>query len=219
MFSDVTETAIEQANTLLAFLTDRSTPDWKSVFTQVLGEQELELNVRNVTLALEKAQKDAPVGALLGGTGLAKAEAGLEGEDSQRAVRLLKQTGRLIQAGKGRGKALCILSSEPLKAEDFAAAIAKAGVAEPAPTPVKPIVAERPDNYVAIDDVPELLRAVANNFKTLSEQLDETQKDLRVTGKKLEESDQVIKELQAENQKLEEKLERRERLAEVTNWS
>lgn len=218
MFTDVTENAIEQANQLLAFLAERANKDWEKVFTEALGDTELELNLRNVAQALERADKTRPLGAVFGGTGVAKAEAGLGGEDSQRAVRLLKQTGRLLQAGKGRGKALLIIDATPLEAKDFAEAIAKVGVAEPAPTRVVPAVAEKPADFVAIDDVNGLLKAANTAYRDLAARYNELvreRKDMEARNDKLS---AMVSERDARIAELEEHLGRTKELAAQTTW-
>lgn len=219
MFNDVTLNAIEQANTLLKFLSERTYDDWENVLKNHLSERELEINLRNVTEALERLGFERPVGAVVGGTGLAKAEAGLEGEDSQRAVRLLKQTGRLLQAGKGRGKALLILDATPLEAKDFAAAVARAGVPDPAPAVVKPVVQERPDDFVAINDVPNLLRAANNAHRDLVGRFEELARERKAHEQEITELRTTVDARDAEIATLKEEIDRRSRLAEATTWT
>lgn len=218
MFTDVTENAIEQANQLLVFLAERANKEWEGVFKEALGEAELELNLRNVAQALERSGASRPVGAVFGGTGMAKAEAGLGGEDSQRAVRLLKQTGRLLQAGKGRGKALLVLDATPLEAKDFADAIAKVGVAEPEPNRVVPAVAERPKDFVAVDDVNGLLKAANVAFRDLAARYNELVRERSDMEARNDKLTQMVAERDARIAELEEHLGRTKELAAQTTW-
>lgn len=213
MFEDVTEAAIDQANQLLAFLTDRANANYQKVLTEALDEAELELNLKNLDAALKRTKLDAPVGALLGGTGMAKAEAGLTGEDSQRAVRLLKQNDRLIQAGKGRGKALIVLNAKPLSKDDFVAEVAK-------PKAVKKEAVHAPDapGVIGATDVPNLLRAANNEYKSLLQRHAELSKVYDETKIKLAEATTRTEALVKENEELMAELEKKQNLAAVTTW-
>lgn len=119
IFDDVTPQAIEQANKLIAFLAERIDPDWVKILQGNLTPSELDLNLGAIAATLTRLKIEKPMGAIASGTGLIKADAGLEGEDAQRAIRLLKSTFHLIQAGKGRGKVLVLVHDKPLTLEEF----------------------------------------------------------------------------------------------------
>lgn len=189
MFEDVTTRAITHANHLLNFLVEKADPDWEKVFNSVLTPTEMELNRRNITLALQRLGKDAPVGAVVGGTGLAKAEAGLAGEDSQRAVRLLKQTLRLLQAGKGRGRALLVLDNTALAKTDFIEAIDRVGINDPGTGLAHPSV-PLPDDAVSRTDISGMARAIHSAHRDLQQRHDDV---LRALG----EAHQRVAELEA----------------------
>lgn len=218
-FIDVTKTALGQANQLLDFLVARCNPSWKEVLIEALSESELELNIHNVTLALKQYDITTPYGAVLGGTGVAKVQAGLEGEDTQKAVKLLKHTGRLLQAGKGRGKALVILNRQHLIEEDFAKAIAAVGLAEPKSTKIKPVVADKPDDYIHRTDTYEMLHQATTNYRLLiSENINLTQTNASLNERINELEAQLARAKDTIND-LEIQIQKKDALSELTSWS
>ena len=112
------KSTIEQANTLLEFLVGAANRAWQAVMTETLSDEEFKWGSATLEKALNANSLEEPFGAFAGGTGAAKDQAGLDGESAQEAIRLLKDTGRLVQLGKGRGKCLIVLRPEPLEAAD-----------------------------------------------------------------------------------------------------
>lgn len=201
-FSDVTDDSIQQANTLLDYLVNNNLiPDWQQLLIDLLTPSEYQLNLHNVQAALELSGQEKPLGAVKGGTGSIKSAAGLSGEDSQRAIRLLKKSGRLIQAGKGRGKALVLLSGEHLSMDSFTArAVGAVGGAQ----------GEFPS--VPADDIPGLLRVIRESFKDLTSSYEAMKATVAEKEARIE---ALSKELQAVHVELE----RTKAAQAVATWS
>lgn len=108
---------VRNANRLLEFLVSQANPDWQKVLTQGLTPTEMTQAEANVDAALNALDIEAPVGAVVGGTGTAKDGAALPGEDGQIAVQVLKDQHRLVQCGRGRGKFLMVITEAPITDE------------------------------------------------------------------------------------------------------
>lgn len=115
--NDVTPAALDQANALLAWLNGNVTATWRPVLARELTPTEFDRNLERIAEACG-GQGDV-IGVFEGGTGALRDAAGMAGEDSLRAVRLLVRARRLIQAGRGRGKALILISDTPVTEADF----------------------------------------------------------------------------------------------------
>lgn len=110
---DDSDTVLHEANKLLAYLRDHVDADWSSVLNRVLSPTEFTSLLGTINAALTAVGTIAPAGAFLGGTGALKTVAGL-GPDAMEAIRLAKITGRIVQAGQGRGRAIVLISAEPI---------------------------------------------------------------------------------------------------------
>lgn len=203
----------EQANQMLSFLVAQSKKNWKKVMQETLSETEMELNVSKMEALLAEHDLEAPVGAVPGGTGIAKEEAGLEGEEGQLAIQLLKGAGRLQQCGRGRGKCLIVLSDEPLEAgtqtEEKKVATKKAtkkqAVAE-APTETEE-VEEVEIDMVEANNIPALLRAARDEYRRVKRDRDEAARTVRDLERQCADLNEVIAEREATIRHLEEQVE------------
>lgn len=124
LMTDITPENITQANQLLTFLVSKADTDYAKVMSNTLNDKEMEINSKSIEEKLAEFELTKPYGAVVGGTGIAKEQAGLPGEEGQRAIRLLKTGGRLLQCGRGRGKCLVILDKSPLDIKKMPAAAA-----------------------------------------------------------------------------------------------
>lgn len=126
---------IDDANKILKYLSEHCNTDWYGVYRDTLSADELDANVANVRKALGDSKE--PHGAYHGSTSALR---NVTGVGSQQAIQLLKQKGRIIQAGKGRGKAVCLLNDSPLLEDEDAKT--------------------QQTDSVAADDIPALLSAL-----------------------------------------------------------
>lgn len=157
---DLTPEAFAQANRLLTFLVGEANPNYQAVMREVLSPDEFELNVKVLTAKLDEFAIEAPVGAYAGGTGQAKGAVDLAGEDGQRAIRLLKVSGRLLQCGRGRGKCLVLLSAEPIDRKTFALPEKDKKNKPPRPETLPAAVATPPANMTLPPDLADALQAL-----------------------------------------------------------
>lgn len=116
---DITEESIDQANTLLGTLTSFASSDWDGTLQAICSDSEYALNIKNIENALKELHQTGPIGLVVGSTAYAKELSGLPGEEAQRAIRILKLSNRIIQAGKGRGKGIIVVSNKPLSLQEF----------------------------------------------------------------------------------------------------
>lgn len=111
----LTDTQREHANRLLSYLDAHVEHNWQALMREHLDESEYGAVAAHIDAALRTYdERTLPVGAYIGGTGKAKEGAGIDGEDAQIAVQVLKDAHRLVQAGRGRGKLLILIDNEPL---------------------------------------------------------------------------------------------------------
>lgn len=215
---DVSPSAIEEANTLLDFLASRVNTNWETVMRETLshdasastGVSEFSRAMATVMAAKETLGIEAPVGAIVGGTGVAKAEAGLEGEESQRAVQALKAADRLVQCGKGRGKCLVLLSVTPLHADEFATSNVRANTVDTASNDAQaPMPAATRLSEIEVDTI---LRSVRDNFRRLNAEHTECGPRLRQLERQIA---SLQGELDAANARIQEVMSERA----VTSWS
>lgn len=189
---------VQQANQMLTFLTEKSKKNVKKVMQDSLTEKEYELNLRNMEAKLAEFEIEEPFGAVEGGTGVAKEEAGLEGEEGQRAIQLLKEHGRLQQCGRGRGKCLIILRSDPL--EQMTPPHQAAGVQLDAPAPVdEGGGAEEGPPMVDATSITALTRAIRDLYRDRDKQLGTAQREVKALEKKV---DEMTTELQSKDEEL-----------------
>lgn len=224
LMPDITDESVEQANRLLTFLVDCSVKDWNGVMAATLNEKELEINHKTVEEKLAEYNLTEPVGAVRGGTGIAKDDAGLPGEEGQRAIRMLKVSGRLVQCGRGRGKCLIVLNSTPVTMETFA------GLTINAPAP-KATIARKPrktreateapgDNTEAPPteaedrDVLFHLKAARDGHRAVRAEMENLLRDMRKKDRQIAELEAVLVARDATINELENRL--AERMA--TTW-
>lgn len=198
-----------ESNQLLKYLSDNCDPDWISVYQDSLGPAELDSNIENVQKALKKFNLDKPVGAVVGGTGALKKSAGI---GSQEAVQILKNQGRIVQAGKGRGKAVCILDETPL-----------AGFTIDTPALQGDNVVEQPAkdhaDCVQADNVPALISALALAAFDQDKRLKEANKQAAIALVKNTELQTTLKERTQELEEARAELDKLQNTNIATTWS
>jgi hypothetical protein len=197
-----------ESNQLLKFLSDNCDADWISVYEGALGPAELDSNIENVQKALKKFNLDKPVGAVLGGTGALKKAAGI---GSQEAVQILKNQGRIVQAGKGRGKAVCILDSTPL------AGYTMDTVEVHVETPNPP--SGDHSNCVPVDNMPALISALALAAFDQDKRLKEANKQAAIALVKNTELQMTLKERTQELEEARAELDKLQNTNIATTWS
>jgi molybdopterin-guanine dinucleotide biosynthesis protein A len=113
---EIDESILELANDFLKVLVTqaRQNRDWQKILAKTLTDTEIEQNTRVVHDRLEHFHLKTPIGAIIGGTGSLREGRDITGEQAQRAVQLLKGSGRLVQCGRGRGKSLVVLTDKPV---------------------------------------------------------------------------------------------------------
>lgn len=207
---DLTPEAIDQANALLNFLVQRSVPNWNDLMKMTLTQKELEANNKLIEDILNK--QDAllpPVGAVKGGTGIAKEEAGLPGEEGQRAIRLLKAANRLVQCGRGRGKCLVILDSTSVTANDFKNYVEqpKKAVAKVKPRGEEVLVpVETPEVDLTVD---QLLKLARDKHRSVTQELADKNAIIRELEQRMAEYEGILAARQETINRLEKDLQER----------
>lgn len=166
---EMTANVVADANRVLEFLAAHAQANWTEVLTQVLPESEVDSNVERINEKLAHLDLLTPVGAVAGGTAVFKDETGIEGEHAQNAVALLKEQFRLHQCGRGRGKALVILSPEPLEGHVAHHAVG---------TAVTPAQAQGDDTDEVPQDVPAMLRHASDAYRAQQTRIAQLEKAL-----------------------------------------
>jgi len=206
----LTPEAVEHANVMLSFLSDQADPDWNKVMTETLTDSEVESNTRTMRSKFDEfnIEDSDPVGAVLGGTGVAKENSGLSGEDGQVAIQILKQTGRIQQCGRGRGKCLIVLSSAPVEPQSTSSPEPSAPVAavaqeEPAQAvqqdPSPPEEVDESEGMIDASDVSTLARAIRDAHRSLQREFNETKRTVRKLEK---DKKDLLTELEEEREKV-----------------
>lgn len=110
---------VQYANQILSYLVEASSPQVHATLQGVLNETDLEWNLRqvaNLVGRLDTADQ-VELRAFVGSTTSAITGAGLSASSvTQQALRALKASQRIVQCGKGRGKAIVIMQATPLEA-------------------------------------------------------------------------------------------------------
>jgi len=102
------------ANEMLAFLISQIDSDWEKVMLSTLSDTELETNRKMLQQKLDSRKISHPLGAIEGGTGIVKGIADISNSQKQQAIQVLKESNRLQQCGRGRGKCLILIDDAPL---------------------------------------------------------------------------------------------------------
>lgn len=176
------------ANTLLAFLVGRMNKHYLDVMQEELTDSEYKNSYKTLQKLLNDNNLPEAAGAVAAGTGIAKEEAGLSGEAGQQAIQALKQSGRLQQCGRGRGKCLVVLRTEPLPTEEGGE-----GEEQAKPQPVE-TNAEEEQEVVDANNIPALLRCVRDNYRDLERQLRESRRNEAHMSKLIDKLQQEINE-------------------------
>ncbi|HJS83782.1 MAG TPA: hypothetical protein VJ742_13215 [Nitrososphaera sp.] len=193
--ADITAESLAQANDLLEFLVkkaDKLDKPWLDTLKGVLTDKELQVSHKAISERVEELGIDAPYGVVVGGTGLAKDEAGLAGEDGQRAIRLLKASNRLLQSGRGRGKALVILLETPISEKDFKSSASLASnLAKVTSEEIDDL-----DTLAKIKLVQSDVRSMQSELAALRKELERVSKDRSELEKIVEARNLVIEDLE-----------------------
>ena len=210
---------LNTANALLEWLVSNANSDWERILSQTLDNtKEAETNAARARRTLERLNRSEPVGALVGGTNIAKTEAGFEGELATEAMQLLKQTNRVQQAGRGRGRALIVLDGRPLDGDEDAdmpvpSQAEPVEAATPAPLPAAEVLTDTTDTserngeaMIPADNLPALLLAARDTYRSLTHKLEEAQRELRRSEAARAEMAAEISELAARTVALQEQL-------------
>lgn len=104
---------VQTANDLIAWMSENGNPKWRNELKKTEGG---EAAVSYADAALQESGRKEAVVFIGGGTGALKAAYGGNGELTQAAIAALKENGRLIQFGRGRGYALILLDDANLSA-------------------------------------------------------------------------------------------------------
>jgi len=217
---ELTQETIDNANKILSFLISRSHDDWRQVMEDKLEGKEFETNHTNVAKKLKKFHLDEPVGAVAAGTGVIKQEVGIEGEAGQKAINALKEAGRLLQCGRGRGKCLIVLSSNaildlPKLAEptEVPEEVKDQAPQEETPEPVGQVEASS-DDMIEANNVSALTRAIRDNYRNMSKRVNELTRRCKTLEKQNAAYEQQIDEHVATIANLESQLEQQK----VGSW-
>jgi hypothetical protein len=136
--TEITDEIIELANKVLARLAYEAAhwPDWHQVCDESLNPEWAAATKNVVTDKFKAFAWPNVLGGIKKGLAVIREDYGFGGfEHLQVAISLLKQTGRLVQGGTGRGRCLIVLTDEPLDpreilpAEDLPAAWAPTATA------------------------------------------------------------------------------------------
>lgn len=180
MADQVDNQTIIDANVLLAVLVEKieKAPEdgdinkhVLEVLSRVLDGAEVDRNVKRAYDLLARKGAEEFGGVVVGGTGVVKDVAGIPGERGQRAIRLLKASGRLLQCGKGRGKCLVVITPQPLEAQ-----------AEEQPEQAEPEGIS----------VPQMLRDIRDEFRRLEKENNGLQKQNLALETQIKEKDERI---------------------------
>ena len=119
----MTEAETKMANTILEWLqAGHLQKNWAQQINNLFPEQEADLIQRTVGVAIAaRAMRDAVGICPMSSVGIRTAMGIDDGELFQRSLSALKEHGRLLQAGRGRGKAIIVIDAEPMAREMIAA--------------------------------------------------------------------------------------------------
>lgn len=208
----------EMANEILAWFVAHAEADWRAVLARGLDtDKEVETNAARVHRALKGMNRSEPLGAVLGGSNtLLKDHMGLDGEVGLEAMAALKEAGRIQQAGRGRGRAIIVLSDEPLDTADSHTQTTTPQPLSADEVLVSPTVIddpqqapdEQPDEVASIpaDNLPALLAAARDVYRGMTREVNELRRDLRRSETSREELVTEVAELSARCTALQEQL-------------
>ena len=205
----VSAEVVETADRILAWLKDRAEPNWEQVLHNAeLPGKEAQTNIDRANALGE------PMGAVPFGTGFVKEQAGVDGEVGQEAIQHLKALNRIMQVGRGRGRALIIINAEPLNgdAEQVEPVVdLQVDADAPAPMPADEVLAENGQGndepaMVPADNLPALLAAVREISRANARRVDEVERELRRVNASKDELQAEITELTESNRALQERL-------------
>lgn len=109
---------VEAANKLLDYLVTYAKPveHWgTSLKDEGFKGSEVKTAVARINHTLARRGRDKAIGIWIGGTGAAHQAAGLDNGLGRWAVQLLKENDRIVQLGKGRGRALAVIDPTHLE--------------------------------------------------------------------------------------------------------
>lgn len=189
------ETTVEDANNLLAFLSNKiCDEEYQTVMRKELDDTEFAHSMKILKKILRQNNLESPAGVVASGTGIIKEEAGLSNEAGQRAIRALKQTQRIQQCGRGRGKCIVIITTTGISSD----------ITQP----------EEDEGFKRVQDVPATLRELRDIFRGQEEEIALQKESLQKTERTIEE---LNSQLNDRDRKIEE-LQNQLRLKTVTTW-
>lgn len=163
------------AQEVLEFFATGAEKDWQAALTKVEDDQHLvSLTVSRVADLLDLHGWTEPVGTYIGSYVTIKDHLPeSKHDDAIEAIRLLKEEGRLVQLGRGRGKALVVLNST-----------------EPLPAPE-----ERPRHSESVIDADAALRAIRDSYLNMQSQVQSLQTENDDLKLQLASAEERIKQL------------------------
>lgn len=178
----------QTANELITWMSEHGKAGWVNALKRTEGGQNA---VDTVVGALEDLGLEDAIVFLGYGTGALKQAYDGEGENLQEAIVALKEAGRLMQFGRGRGYALILLDDTPLQGAARrgpraarATDTAQVAKAPRAATKVMPTAANAPEQL--IDELRTAVQSLRNEYETeigrLRTQVQEMNDSLQARG-------------------------------------
>lgn len=209
--------AINQANFVLGWLVGEAMKygdtlpgvTWAERLSPLLNDKEFESARKAIRQKLPTAEGvEIPVkGIVPAGTTIANEALPLAQKgEAAAAINLLKSTDRILQCGRGRGKALVILSNDPLPLDtQVPDETTKAAVSSESDEDIEVIMA---------NDIPNLLRAARDEYRNLKRRAEEAERNLSTAKNRVQELEVQIEGKDAEIEGLQRRLQQQA----LTTW-
>lgn len=115
----MTEIQITNANAILEYLVANAETDrdrWSEKLEELFPGDSYATVIMGIERAMDSCGIDRPFGVFVGSTATAKEGSGIDGDDAQLALQGLKDNRRIVQLGRGRGRAIVVLNNSLLEA-------------------------------------------------------------------------------------------------------
>jgi len=110
--SKVDRALLNTGNELLNLISKHMSAEWKIAMNQRLRDSEREW-------AMVKLAGRTPVGVVAEGTGVFRQKIGFDVASFNKTMQFLKDHGRIMQLGQGKGKVLLVIDTDPLLLEEI----------------------------------------------------------------------------------------------------
>lgn len=168
----MTTEIVENANTVLRYLNNHVSDNVNSILEDVLDDaRQVESNIERMATKLQHLGRREAVGAIAGGTGALTDNAGLEADAGQDAIRLLKEEDFIQQCGRGRGRAIILLTNEFLDTTEIEETEQTAPAEEAIEEPDLDDEAEMPAEVGPHTLLPRLLREASDEYRAVQHEL------------------------------------------------